>query len=234
MNFIFCCFRHMLRLELAKAIATFQINTPKIIKIQRIMETGKKLNLVLKAHYAGILQKQFCRTGNQHPRFWLTLKMSTLKYVHRKSFVQNKTTFKFGTNNALSGYLKLEFEKICYILRQHFGIFQNVKFCPKQIVFIFANKKALFDCFSNKTKNRPEIKSIWNEFLTHHKRNSVYIAFRCGRNEMKFRFRGGPRKAAHWIKAKNSCFVEINACADVSFRMISFWVMFTWHFITQN
>ena len=69
MIFIFCCFRHMLRLELAKAIATFQINTPKIIKIQRIMETGKKLNLVLKAHYAGILQKQFCRTGNQHPRF---------------------------------------------------------------------------------------------------------------------------------------------------------------------
>ena len=86
--------------------------------------------------------------------------MSTLKYVHRKSFLQNKTTFKFGTNNALFGYLKLEFEKICNILRQHFGIFQNVKFCPKQMVFMFANKKALFDCFSNKTKNRPEIKSI--------------------------------------------------------------------------
>ena len=59
----------MLRLELAKAIATFQINTPKFIRIQRFMETGKKLKLVLKAHYAGILEKQFCRTGNQHSRF---------------------------------------------------------------------------------------------------------------------------------------------------------------------
>ena len=59
----------MLRLELAKAIATFQINTPKFIKIQRFMETGKKLNLVLKVNYAGILEKQFCRTGDQHPRF---------------------------------------------------------------------------------------------------------------------------------------------------------------------
>ena len=35
---------------------------------------------------------------------------------------------------------------------------------------------------------RPEMKSTRNEILSHHKRNSVYINFHYGQNEMKFRF----------------------------------------------
>ena len=31
----------------------------------------------------------------------------------------------------------------------------------------------------------------------HHKRNSVYITFHCGLNEMSFRFGGAPRKTDH-------------------------------------
>ena len=44
---------------------------------------------------------------------------------------------------------------------------------------------------------------------------------------MKFCFRDGSRKTVHSAKANHSCFDEINACADVSFRMISFWVVLT-------
>ena len=52
---------------------------------------------------------------------------------------------------------------------------------------------------------------------------------------MKFCFRGGPRKMAHSVKTIHSCFDEKkNAFADVSFSMISFWVVLTWHFITRN
>ena len=49
-----------------------------------------------------------------------------------------------------------------------------------------------------------------------------------------FRFRIGPRKTAHSGKANHSCFDEVNACADVCFRMILFRVVFAWQFITQN
>ena len=72
-----------------------------------------------------------------------------------------------------------------------------------------------------------EMKSTGNETLTHHKRNSVYIAFHCGQNEMKFRFRVGSRKTVYSGKANHFCFDEISSCADVSFHMISFRVMFT-------
>ena len=44
---------------------------------------------------------------------------------------------------------------------------------------------------------------------------------------MKLRFGSGPRKAAYSVKVNNFYFDEINACADVSFHMISFWVVFT-------
>ena len=50
---------------------------------------------------------------------------------------------------------------------------------------------------------------------------------------MKFHFGGGPRKAAHSVKANRFCFDEINECADVSFHRISFRVVFT-YFITRN
>ena len=61
----------------------------------------------------------------------------------------------------------------------------------------------------------------------HHKRNPIYITFNCGRNEMKLCFGDGPKKPAHSAKTSRSGFDEINACADASFRMISFWLVFT-------
>ena len=44
---------------------------------------------------------------------------------------------------------------------------------------------------------------------------------------MKFYFGVGPRKTVHSVKANHFCFYEINAYANVSFHMISFWVVFT-------
>ena len=73
---------------------------------------------------------------------------------------------------------------------------------------------------------RPEIKSTRIEISTSHKRNSIYIIFYCGRNKMKIRFGSCPRNMAHSIRTNHSCFDKINACADVSFRMISFRVVF--------
>ena len=81
---------------------------------------------------------------------------------------------------------------------------------------------------------RPEMKSTQNELLSHHKRNYVYITFHWGRNEMKFYFGVGLGKTVHSVKANHFCFDEINAYANVSFHMISFWVVFTWHFVTRN
>ena len=52
---------------------------------------------------------------------------------------------------------------------------------------------------------RPEMKSTRNKMLTQQKRNYVYITFHCGRNEMKFRFGGGPRQTVHSVKANHSC-----------------------------
>ena len=49
-----------------------------------------------------------------------------------------------------------------------------------------------------------------------------------------FRFRSGPRKMAHSVKANHFCFVEVNACADVSFCMSLLQVVFTWQLITWN
>ena len=51
---------------------------------------------------------------------------------------------------------------------------------------------------------------------------------------MKFCFQGAPRKTAYSAKANYSCFDEINTCADVSFRMISFRVVLTWQYISRN
>ena len=79
---------------------------------------------------------------------------------------------------------------------------------------------------------RPEIKSTRIEISTSHKRNSIYITFYCGRNEMKIRFAGCPRNTAHSIRTDHSCFDKINAFADVSFCMISFRVMFDCNEIT--
>ena len=45
---------------------------------------------------------------------------------------------------------------------------------------------------------------------------------------MKFCFGDGSKKTAHSAKTCHSCFDEINACANVSFRMISFRLVFTW------
>ena len=73
---------------------------------------------------------------------------------------------------------------------------------------------------------RSDMKSTRNEISTHHKRNSVYITFQCGRNEMKFRFDGGTRKTTHSVKTNRFCFDDINVCADI-FDMISFRVVFT-------
>ena len=50
---------------------------------------------------------------------------------------------------------------------------------------------------------RPEMKSTQNQISTHHKKNSVYITFYCGGNEIKRPFS---------IKANHFCFDEINAC----------------------
>ena len=74
---------------------------------------------------------------------------------------------------------------------------------------------------------RSEMKSTQNDIFTNHKKNSVKTNFHCGRNEMKFRFEGGPRKTVHSVKANHFCFDEIKAWADVFFHMISFRVVFT-------
>ena len=54
------------------------------------------------------------------------------------------------------------------------------------------------------------------------------------RNEKKFRFGCGARKAARSVKANHFSFDEINTCANVSFHMISFRVVFTWYFIARK
>ena len=77
---------------------------------------------------------------------------------------------------------------------------------------------------------RPEMKPTRIEISTYHKKNSVYITFYRGRNEMKFV--SGVVRDKHPIKKKPVNFVY--ACADVSFHMISFRVVFTWCFITRN
>ena len=81
---------------------------------------------------------------------------------------------------------------------------------------------------------RPEMKSTRNKIFTNHKRYSVCITFHCRRYEMKFRFGAGPRKTAHSVKANYFCLDEIKACADISFHIISFPVVFTWSFIKRN
>ena len=48
------------------------------------------------------------------------------------------------------------------------------------------------------------------------------------------RFEGGPRKAAHSLKANHSYFDKINTCAVIFFLAISSRVVFTWHFINRN
>ena len=58
---------------------------------------------------------------------------------------------------------------------------------------------------------RPEMKSTRNEILTHHETNSLCITSHCGQNEVKFRFKGGPRKTDHSVKASHFCFDEVNA-----------------------
>ena len=47
-------------------------------------------------------------------------------------------------------------------------------------------------------------------------------------------FKDWSKKAAHSVKANQLCFDEIKPCADVSFHMISFRVVFTCYFITRN
>ena len=48
------------------------------------------------------------------------------------------------------------------------------------------------------------------------------------------RFEGGPRKAAHSLKANHSYFDKISTCAVIFFLAISSRVVFTWHFINRN
>ena len=43
---------------------------------------------------------------------------------------------------------------------------------------------------------RHEMTFTRNEISFHHKKKSAYITFQCGRNEMKFLFRGGRNKTA--------------------------------------
>ena len=71
---------------------------------------------------------------------------------------------------------------------------------------------------------------LYDIFYIFHKRNYVYLTFHCGRNETNFFFRGSPRWTALRIKTN----LLVYACADVSFHMISFRVVFTWYFITRN
>ena len=69
---------------------------------------------------------------------------------------------------------------------------------------------------------RPEMKSSRNEVSTRHKINSVDITFHYGRNKMNF-FSGVVRDKRP-IKYKS--IILIYACADVSFHMILFRVVF--------
>ena len=59
---------------------------------------------------------------------------------------------------------------------------------------------------------RFKIKSTRNETSTHRKRNSVYITFHYGRNEMKFHFGDGPKKNGpylfSWSKRMCICFLS--------------------------
>ena len=87
------------------------------------------------------------------------------------------------------------------------------------------NLQPLFDIRIGKNLIRRCLHETQNEICP--KRNSVYFTFRCGRIEMKFRYRGDPKKTAHSVKTNNFCFDEINTCTDVSFHIVPFWVVFT-------
>ena len=62
------------------------------------------------------------------------------------------------------------------------------------------------------------------KFCPHVKEIMFTLLFIAG--EKKFRFGGDPKKT--------DIFDEINASADVSIHVISFRVVFTWHFIVWN
>ena len=65
------------------------------------------------------------------------------------------------------------------------------------------------------------------EISTSHERNFFYITFHFGINEIEFRFGCSPTNTSHSARVSHSCFDEINAFVDVSFRMISFQEVFT-------
>ena len=60
------------------------------------------------------------------------------------------------------------------------------------------------------------------ENFKRHKRNSVYITFHCGRNEVNFV--SGVVRDKRSIKYKP--IIHVYGCADVSFHMVSFWLVF--------
>ena len=74
---------------------------------------------------------------------------------------------------------------------------------------------------------RPNIKSTRNEILSHHKEILFTLSFNTSEIKLRFHFGGGPRKTGYSVRADHICFDNINACADVSFNMISFRVVLT-------
>ena len=70
-NALFAYFRLMLRLEFSKAIAMFQINTHKFIKIQTLMQKIFKFDEKHIFRYFGVaITKHFCHIQNQHFRIF--------------------------------------------------------------------------------------------------------------------------------------------------------------------
>ena len=86
---------------------------------------------------------------------------------------------------------------------------------------------------------RPEMKSTRIEFSTSHKRNSVYITFHCGLNEISFR--GWSEKYGPFIKSQLCLFwwnKHMRKCF-LSYNLISGSVHMTfyhlkWNFISVN
>ena len=75
---------------------------------------------------------------------------------------------------------------------------------------------------------RPEMK-----FQPNIKKMLFILLFTVG--EIKWNLVSGVvQENGPFHKVNHFCFDEMNACADVSFRIISFRIVSTWHFIIQN
>ena len=71
---------------------------------------------------------------------------------------------------------------------------------------------------------RREMKPTQNETSTHHKRNSVYITFYCGQNEISFR--GLSETNDPFSKANQTCLRRCRSFLSFDFISVSVYMLF--------